>query len=153
MPSVKQTAQMKATEERRQKALNLRAAGASVTGIAKQLNVDKSTISRDISEALKDIKKEAADTLRDLQRKTLLDLRVGLWPNAKRGDVPSVLAIRALLDHEAKLLGLYAPTTQQHVVATGSADFAETTARLLAAINGSNDQDQGDTETDEDDQQ
>lgn len=139
MPSPKQTAQAKAVEERRQRALNMRAAGATVTAIAQKLGVDKSTISRDITDALKDIKKEAADTLRDLQRKTLLDARMALWPAVKRGDVPSINSLRGLLEHEAKLLGLYAPTQAEVTVAPVIGDdFAATTARLLEAIANTN---------------
>ena len=111
-------------EARRRKVAAILLSGVSnKTAIAEQLNVDRSTISRDIKHIEKQWQAEAVQDIaaakgKDLERTERLI--AALWEDARKGKWLATDRVLALMQHRAKLLGLEAPQKQdlnmQHVI-------------------------------------
>ncbi len=97
--------------ERRGKALELRAAGATYEIIARNLSYSsRGHAHRDIQQALEDIVKRPAEELLGEELNRLEKLLSGIWADARKGeDVAKTRAVLQILDMRAKYLGLYAP--------------------------------------------
>jgi hypothetical protein len=117
------TGQKEAAAVRRQKALDLRTAGARYRQIGAQLGVSYQTAYRDVQVALGEIatlQAGKAEKLRELELERCDKLTLALSPKARAGDEKSVRAVLAVMDRRAKLLGLDAPTKLEHAGANGS---------------------------------
>ena len=110
----------------------MRNAGATLDAIAKKLGTSTYSVSRDIELSLLDIVREPAEHRIANQLAIINDLRKGNYLGAVRGDKGSGDVILKTLDHEAKLLGLYAPTRVN--VGVSDDDFATTMAALLGEL-------------------
>jgi Homeodomain-like domain-containing protein len=111
------TGQAEAAAERRQKALDLRMAGARYRQIGAQLGVSYQTAYRDVQAALGELaplQASKAEKLRELEVERCDKLTLALWPKARNGDEKAVRTIVAVMDRRAKLLGLDAPTKLEH---------------------------------------
>lgn len=103
--------------ERRAEVARLRLSGVrNQTEIAERLGVSQQTISRDFIALDKEFRERAAAdhaTVKGLMLERIEAMIEGLWPAAATGGYLSVDRVVALMDREAKLLGLDAPVKQQ----------------------------------------
>ena len=116
------TGQVEAAAARRQKALDLRIAGARYRQIGAQLGVSPQTAYRDVQTALGELatlQHRKAEKLRELELERCDKLTLALWPKVKSGDEKAVRAVVAIMERRAKLLGLDAPTKLEHGGADG----------------------------------
>ena len=99
---------------RRVKAMELRKAGHSFRAIGTALQVNASTVCRDIADEMAELKTltgQAAEDTRQLELERLDRLWTKLEAHGlKRGDYRAVLAAVRISERRAKLLGLDAPT-------------------------------------------
>ncbi len=119
--------------ERRAKALELRAAGATYQIIARNLDYSsRGHAHRDIQIALDEIVKKPAEELLGEELNRLEKLLSGIWGEARKGeDVSKTRAVLQILDMRAKYLGLYAP---ERVQAEIRLDDPEKIAESIIAI-------------------
>lgn len=118
--------------DRRMQALSLRNGGMTYSAIAKHFSIDPSTVRRDVHWARQRVGSQDIDAIINTQRSVVLDLRRANYPAALRGDKDAASNILKGLDHEAKLLGLYAP--QRITTGPSQAEFSQRAADLIAAI-------------------
>jgi len=115
--------------ERRRKAVELRKAGASFDDIAVQCGYkDRSGAYRAVKAALKDITREPAEELLTLELARLDAMLLGLWADARKGNVMKIDRVLKIMDRRAKLLGLDAPTR----VVVEDAELEQAADRLVA---------------------
>lgn len=93
-------------KERTKTALELRLAGWSVTSIAEHLGVHVTTVSRNITNELRNIPKEAAEEYRQRQLMQLDAMMKGIWDDATAGNDWKIDRMLAILESQRKLLGL-----------------------------------------------
>ncbi len=98
-----------ALHNRRQKALQLRAAGYGVVAIAEELGVSIGTVSVDIKKALAEIPKQAADELREQELTKLDNYLKYLDDKIKQGNVRAIETAIKASERRAKMLGLDMP--------------------------------------------
>lgn len=106
-----------AASARRQRALDLRCAGAGYRAIGKELGTSHVQAFRDVQFALDEIAqrtREKAEKLRDLELQRCDKMTLALWPKLRAGDEKAARALVAVMDRRAKLLGLDVP--QKHEV-------------------------------------
>lgn len=112
----------------RNRIMDLRMAGYSVTKIAEALNIAKSTASVHVKRALKELADSTLDTTanyRTLNMQRLERLLAGVWPAASSGkDWKATREARSILDQQAKLLGMNAPVKIAHTDPTGDQERA-----------------------------
>ena len=119
--------------ERQTAAVRLSNAGVSLAKITQQLGyADPAEASRDIAAALREIRTASVADMRARQVHLTKDLLRAIMTTALSGDVDAINATRGVMDHQAKLLGLYAPT--RHRVAADDSDFAENAATLISEM-------------------
>ena len=118
--------------ERRMRVLSLRLGGMTYRDIATALKIDPSTARRDESAAKRMMTGDDIEGVIAGQRKVIADIRTANYRAMLNGDKDAATSILKGLDHEAKLLGLYAPTRIQ----TGPShiEFSERAAELIAAV-------------------
>ncbi len=103
-------------EARRIQIFGLRKSGASYRQIAKQLSINVATAFNAVSLTMQELKHEAlanAGEYRELELTRLDQLQLNIWSQAVGGNLKAVETVIKLMDHRAKLLGLYAPTLTQ----------------------------------------
>lgn len=118
--------------ERRMRCLTLRNAGMTFTAIADKLQISTLQVRRDIRIALRDVIREPAEDMIARQRSVLFDLQRQAYPAALQGDNESRNFIIKLLEHEARLFGLYAPA--RVAIGVSDTEFAEQAAELIASL-------------------
>ncbi len=103
--------------------------GASPWQIAEALEVDRSTVYRDINARLKESAANCphTDNYRQLQRERINALMLRYMESAMNGNLKAFDRVLKLMQHEAKLMGLYKPI--QH----------EVTANITAKTDGMED--------------
>lgn len=97
-------------EERRNKALQLRLAGAQFGQIGAQLGISRSLAHKLVVDGLADLRKEnhqAAEDLRATIAVRLDMMLLGLWDRARKGDVKAIESARRLEADRARLYGLH----------------------------------------------
>jgi hypothetical protein len=102
---------------RRQKALDLRIAGASYRQIGQQLGVSHVTAYHDVDAALEELaalQRGKAEKLREIELDRCEKMTLGLWPKVRQGDEKAVRALVSVMDRRAKLLGLDQPSRVEH---------------------------------------
>ncbi len=118
--------------ERRMRALTMRNAGATYARIADQMGLTTQTVRADVRKALREVINETAEDMLARQRSILLDLTRSNYAAALSGDRDATGVILRVLEHEAKLFGLYAPT--RVAVGVSDTEFAEQAAELIASL-------------------
>ena len=117
-----------ATQEKREKALDLRRAGASLRDIARALGVAHSTAKEYLDEAMADLQaaqNEKAEATRAVELDRLERLHMSLWPTATGKDTEPETRNKAIdrlvriSERRSKLLGLDAPQRQELTGADG----------------------------------
>lgn len=142
------------TSRRHQIAALMLAGVSKQEALAERVGVDQSTISRDIAAIEHDWKIATCEDIAKAKGKDLARIeRViqGLWPSATSGHLGAVDRVVKLLQHRAKLLGLYAPEKREHSGPDGAPligpditmytrdelrQLAEIEARALARVRG-----------------
>ena len=118
--------------ERRMKALTMRNAGATFARIAEELGVSEMQIRKDVRKAIAEVVELPVDQMVSRQRAILLDLTRVNYPAAMRGDRDAQSTLLKVLEHEARLYGLYAPARVN--IGISEAEFAQQAAELLQAL-------------------
>lgn len=75
--------------------------------IAKLMGVAVSTVSRYISDAIRDIPRENAEELIEIELQRLDKMLEGIYADATHGDTWKIDRALAIMDQRAKYLGLY----------------------------------------------
>lgn len=118
MPASK--AQRMATAQRREKAWQLKLAGATLEEIAKALEyAGAAAVSKDLTRSLQaalNMPVELANEYRALKYARLERLLRSHWPVALAGDPKAAMVVLAIIDREVKLLGLDAPVKVEATV-------------------------------------
>lgn len=103
-------------KEHQRRALELRLTGMSHRAIADALGVsDHTTIGKRVNTALKEITREPAEAVRDMELERLDRMLVAIWDKVADGDVTALDRALKIQDRRAKYLGLDAPTKTQDV--------------------------------------
>jgi len=124
-----------AAVERQGRALELRKAGIGYATIARQLGyAGPSGAYKAIMTALHAVTREPARELVDLEVARLDDLLLGLWGNARKGNVAAVDRVLKIMQRRADLLGLDAP--QRFADVTAARRDAEQIAAEIGKASG-----------------
>lgn len=116
--------------EREARALDLRLLGYSYDRIAREIGyAHRSAARKAVDRALKAIPREAALELRQIELERLDLLQRPLAPQIVRGHLPSIDRMLKIMDHRAKLLGLYEPQPD-----TGVAEIAAVLGSWLGKV-------------------
>lgn len=99
-----------ASRQRQQEILQRRMSGQSADDIAKAMHLSIASVYRLISKALQDQQHEDVVAYRAVDGLRIERLIASHWDEAVRGSTEATKVIVRLLDHRAKLFGLYAPT-------------------------------------------
>jgi hypothetical protein len=118
-----------AARDRQIHALQLRRSGATFQQIAEQLGyAHRSNARKAIQAALDGALSDEADALRALDLDRLDRLQLAHWPRATSGDVKATETVLKVMQHRAKLLGLYAPVQREVTFREEIAAMAEKVA-------------------------
>jgi len=118
--------------ERRMRALTMRNAGATFPKIADALGISEKVARTDVRKAIAEVVRVPVDQMVDRQRSILLDITRVNYPAAMGGDREAQAVLLRVLEHEAKLYGLYAPARVN--VGISETEFASQAADLLKAL-------------------
>ena len=118
--------------ERRMRVLSLRLGGMTYREIAQALKIDPSTARRDEQIAKRSIAGDDAESIIAGHRAVIADMRRANYRDMLQGNKDASATILKGLDHEARLLGLYAPTRIQ--AGPSHVEFSERAAELIAAM-------------------
>lgn len=118
--------------ERRMQALSLRNGGMTFSQIATFQKVSPAQARRDVEWAKRHIAGDDIESIISVQRSVIIDMRRANYQAMLQGDKDASATILKGLDHEAKLLGLYAPVR----VTTGPShvEFSERAAELIKQV-------------------
>ena len=118
--------------ERQQRALHLRAAGASYDQIAKELKYAyRSGAHKAVTSAMKKVQVESVQELRTLQSVRIREIILSLW--TQRGDPSAARALLSCCERESRLFGLDEPSDIR--LTTGDQDiFKRAVISLLSDI-------------------
>ena len=123
--------------ERRQRqatALRLRLAGAGYRQIADQLGISISTAHDYVSDAVKEITREPAEQVLQMELDRLNEMRLAIWPQVRRGDLKAIdRALRIGVSY-ARLNGLEQLAAQR--IAQDGQELATVDAWLVAMLDG-----------------
>ena len=114
------------------KALTMRNAGATFPKIAEALGISEKAARMDVRKAIAEVVRLPVDQMVERQRAILLDITRVNYPAAMGGDREAQAVLLRVLEHEAKLYGLHAPTRVN--VGISEQEFASQAAELLAAL-------------------
>jgi len=108
--SAKRDAAAAETAERYRKALELRKAGATYDQIAAQLGYSAKAAARHaVQAAIKEIIREPAEEVIQLELSRLDAMLLGCWTKAKSGDVHCIDRALRIMERRASYLGIDAP--------------------------------------------
>lgn len=107
MPSQKTSDEALARRDRMDRALRLRREGKKPREIADELGVDRSTVSRYLQDAIREVTREAAEDVLALTLERLDDVLAGAYTAAKFGDKDAAEVVLKVEDRRARLYGLY----------------------------------------------
>lgn len=120
--------------EKRQRALQLRIGGATYDQIAQQTGfTNRGSAYRAVSQALRDIPREAADELRQVELERFDAIQIRLMQKLGQGDLTVVPNLLRLAEQRARLLGLNKPEQLQLQAEVHLQDDQQT-ARQRAAL-------------------
>lgn len=95
--------------ERQQRAFELRKAGKSFRQIGEMLDYSHEMVRKDIQSIIDELVSETrrdAEELIAVELARLNDLMFAMWPDARRGELKSVMAVLKIIERRTKLLGL-----------------------------------------------
>lgn len=133
----KKTRFTKERRERMAKALELKEQGATYDQIASTLGISRTRAFDDVDDALKEITREPAESLRDLELRRIDRLWQVVFKNAMQGNLKAVDRTIKLIALRMKLLGLDVVTDQsQSTINVAEAFSAMFQAGMEASPNG-----------------
>jgi hypothetical protein len=91
--------------ERRRDALNLRAAGANFRQIAESLGISVAQAYNDVSSAMAEVTRPAAEEALALDLERLDAMQMSLWPAVRSGDIQAVTAVTRIVELRQRLFG------------------------------------------------
>lgn len=94
------------TALRRKEALRLRLEGNNQSQVAEIMGVNVSTVSRYIAQAIRDVPRENAEELIELELQRLDEMLKGIWNDATHGDTWKIDRALSIMERRAKYLGL-----------------------------------------------
>lgn len=112
--------------------IRLRNFGANIPTIADRLGLSERDAEALLTQGLRELATEDAQSIVGRQQATLNDMRRALYPGLASGDTAAMRTLLAVLDHESKLHGTYAP--QRVRVGLDAEEFAVTAAEDLRAL-------------------
>ena len=118
--------------ERRMQALSLRNGGLTFSQIATHQRISAAQARRDVEWAKRHIAGEDIEGIIATQRSVIIDMRRANYQAMLTGDKDAAATILKGLDHEAKLLGLYAPVRVQS--GPSHIEFSERAAELIKQV-------------------
>ena len=101
------------TLDRQVKALELRRAGLTYLEISKKMGLVKATVWNLVQDALISTIKEPADAVRALELERLDFITRKLEKRVNDGEDKAINTLLKVMDHRARILGLFAPVTIQ----------------------------------------
>lgn len=109
-------------------ALELRKAGVTYEGIAKQLGYRSPEAAfQAVKAALKSTLQEPAEGVREMELKRLDDMLLAMWPQVKSGNQGAIDRCLRIQERRSRLLGLDAPTKIAPTDPTGEHEYHELT--------------------------
>lgn len=122
-----------AKAERRAGAVRMRICGMPLARIAKEQGyVDERETADDIRAYLDELLLIPASEWVARQAAVTMDMMRAAYSRALAGDTDAMKQIKDMMDHQAKLFGLYAPT--RHKVSADDNNFSVTAASLIAEL-------------------
>ena len=118
--------------DRRMRVMSLRNGGMTYSAIATAMQIDPSTARRDEAWAKRYICGDDPESVVAVHRSIIADSRTANYRAMLSGDKDATANIFKGLEHEAKLLGLYAPVRVQ--TGPSHVEFSERAAELIAQI-------------------
>lgn len=118
--------------ERRMQAVSLRNAGMTFAQIGELQGITAAMVRRDIERALREYTSGQMDQLIAQHRSVIADMRRANYPGMLRGEKEPAKTILDGMAHEAKLLGMYAPT--RVVTGVNEVEFSERFVELINAV-------------------
>lgn len=116
--------------EKKKTALDMRKAGIPYREISAKLGYkDESGARKLVEAALRELPMESAEELRTIELERLDFATMGLMGRVKKGDPTAVQALIRLMDHRAKLTGLY-----NIQVDDGQSEAVDKLAQLIQAV-------------------
>lgn len=113
-------------------AVRMRNFGISIPVIADKLDLTERDCEAILASALEDLRAESAGDIVARQQATINDARRALYGGLAAGDQGAINTMIKVMDHEAKLQGVYAP--QRLKVGTDNETFATTLAQDISAL-------------------
>lgn len=111
--------------ERRRQALELRKAGATYDAIAQQLGYkSRDGAWRAIRSALKDVCREPAEDVRDLEINRLDAMLLAIWQQVRNGNHGAIDRALRIMERRAKLIGLDMPMKFAPTDPTGQNEYS-----------------------------
>jgi len=111
---------------RQLQALELRKAGVTYEGIAKQLGYKSpEAVFQAVKAAMKSSLNEPANEIREMEVKRLDDMLLAMWPQVKNGNQGAVDRSLRIMERRARLLGLDAPTKIAPTDPTGEHEYRD----------------------------
>lgn len=108
--------------DRSRQALELRMAGATYSRIASALGITKGAAHKAVARAMEAVRAESdevAEAYRDLELARLDRMQMGLWNQARSGDLAAVDRVLRIMERRSKLLGLDALAPAKALVGAG----------------------------------
>jgi hypothetical protein len=99
-----------AAAERKAAIIRLRNFGATLETIADKLDMNVEGVEHLLNSGLRELASEPAQDIVGRQQATINDMRRALYPGLVAGDQGAINTLRGVMDHEAKLHGVYAPS-------------------------------------------
>jgi ribosomal protein S7 len=102
--------------EKRRRALQLRIGGATFEQIATQIGYpgQRHRAYKIVNEAIREIYREPAEELVQIECARLDAMLLGLWTRARSGEERAIASVIKIMDRRAAYLGLDAATKQEH---------------------------------------
>ncbi|MCB1773861.1 MAG: hypothetical protein KDI88_09610 [Gammaproteobacteria bacterium] len=113
--------------ERRREALKMRIEGKTLQQIGDALGITRQAAGKSIRAALIQLGEETredSETLRALQQARIEHAIRMVWPDIENGRLTAIDRLVKLLDQQARLFGLYAPTRTALTDPSGTKEFS-----------------------------
>lgn len=133
--SARRDARRAETAERRARALRLRKAGHTYDSIARVMGLShRGDAHHLVQDAIRDISREPAEQVRELELARLDDLQRAPWMASLKGDLHALDRVLRIMERRASYLGLEQARAVQVHVEESETERSERIARLRAVL-------------------
>lgn len=122
---------------RRLEALELRKAGASYRAIGQRLQISRQQALNDVRFELHELarkRERTTELLRQMELERSDALTLAVWPKVREGHLGAISTVLRVMEHRAKLLGLYAPQQVEMAAIVGITDAGEIQQRVASKL-------------------